>query len=168
MGLLLLAHMVLRHPETTLLCAGINLIPFETFFIITAATTGGALSNFGQYRPMHRLGFCLSVLGSSLNIMLSRTTPTAAWVIFQMIDAIGRGLLLPTVLPAIIASLSDSDTASATGMYSFSRSFGLAWGVTIPGTIFSTRFDRYSSRISDTHIRQQLGNGRAYQSVSGS
>jgi hypothetical protein len=85
-----------------------------------------------------------------------------------MVDAIGRGLLLPTVLPAIMASLPDSDTATATGMYSFLRSFGFVWGVTIPGTIFNTQFDRHASRISDVKVRQELGNGRAYQSVSGS
>lgn len=54
-----------------------------------------------------------------------------------MIDAIGRGLLLPTVLPAIMASLPDSDTASATGLYSFLRSFGFVWGITIPGIILT-------------------------------
>ncbi|KAF2802039.1 putative macrolide phosphotransferase k [Mytilinidion resinicola] len=154
--------------ETTPLRAGINFIPFEAFLIITAAVAGGMLSRFGHYRPIHLLGFCLGMIGPGLNIMLSRSTPKAVWVVFQMIDAIGRGLLLPTVLPAIMASLPDSDTAAATGMYSFLRSFGFVWGVTIPGTIFNAQFDRHASRISDATVRQELGSGRAYQYVSGS
>jgi EmrB/QacA subfamily drug resistance transporter len=154
--------------ETTPLRAGIYFIPFEAFLIVAAAVAGGLLSQFGHYRPMHLIGFGLGLIGPGLNIMLSRTTPKAVWVVFQMVDAIGRGLLLPTVLPAIMASLPDSDTAAATGMYSFLRSFGFVWGVTIPGTIFNTQFDRHASRISDMKVRQELGSGRAYQSVSGS
>jgi EmrB/QacA subfamily drug resistance transporter len=152
---------------TTPLRAGINFIPFEAFLIVTAAIAGGLLSKFGQYRPMHFIGFGCSVVGPGLNIMLSRGTPKAVWVVFQMVDAIGRGLLLPTVLPAIMAALPDADTASATGMYSFLRSFGFVWGITIPGTIFNTQFDRLASAISDGRVRQELGSGRAYQSVSG-
>lgn len=154
--------------EMTPLRAGINFIPFEAFLIVTAVAAGGILSKFGYYRPMHFLGFCFSMMGPGLNTMLSRSTPKAVWVVFQMIDAIGRGLLLPTVLPAIMASLPDSDTAAATGMYSFLRSFGFVWGVTIPGTIFNAQFDRHASRISDLKVHQDLGRGRAYQSVSGS
>jgi hypothetical protein len=98
--------------------------------------------------------------------MLSCTTLKAVWVVFQMVDAIGRGLLLPTVLPAIMASLPRSNIVAATGMHSFLRSFGFVWGVTIPGTTFNTQFDCHASRIRDVKVRQELGSGRAYQSVS--
>ncbi|KAF4630703.1 hypothetical protein G7Y89_g7434 [Cudoniella acicularis] len=147
--------------------AGINFIPYETFLIMTAAGAGAILTKLGHYRPMHLLGFCLSIIGPGLNIMLSPTTPKAVWVIFQMVDAVGRALLLPTVLPAIMASLPDSDVASATGMYAFLRSFGFVWGITIPGIIFNTQFKRHSSLISDLSVRQELSGGRAYQFVGG-
>ncbi|KAF7942115.1 hypothetical protein BELL_0603g00080 [Botrytis elliptica] len=110
---------------------------------------GGILSKFGHYRPLHLVGFVLSILGPGLNIMLSNTTPKVSWVIFQMVDAIGQGILLPTVLPAIMASLPDSD------------------GITIPGIVFNAQFDRYSNRISDPAVRQELAGGRAYQFVTG-
>jgi MFS family permease len=152
---------------TSPLKAGIYFIPFEAFLIIIAAVAGGILSKLGHYRPLHLLGFSLSILGPGLNIMLTATTPKITWVVFQALDAIGRAFLLPTVLPAVLASLSDKDTASATGMYSFLRSFGFIWGVTIPGIIFNTQFDRHSSRISDAQIRQEMGGGRAYERVSG-
>ncbi|KAJ8069256.1 hypothetical protein OCU04_002920 [Sclerotinia nivalis] len=152
---------------TSPLRAGIDFIPYEAFLIVTAATGGGILSKFGHYRPLHLIGFCLSIIGPGLNIMLSSTTPKVSWVIFQMVDAIGRGLLLPTVLPAIMASLPDSDVATATGMYSFLRSFGFIWGITIPGIIFNAQFDRHSKLISDPTVRQEMTGGRAYQSISG-
>ncbi|KAF7888305.1 uncharacterized protein EAF02_002846 [Botrytis sinoallii] len=152
---------------TSPLRAGTNFIPYEAFLIVTAGMAGGILSKFGHYRPLHLVGFVLSILGLGLNIMLSNTTPKVSWVIFQMVDAIGRGILLPTVLPAIMASLPDSDVATATGLYSFLRSFGFIWGITIPGIIFNAQFDRYSNRISDPAVRQELAGGRAYQFVSG-
>ncbi|KAF1951800.1 MFS general substrate transporter [Byssothecium circinans] len=152
---------------TTPLRAGIYFIPFEAFLIVIAAVAGGILSKLGHYRPLHLIGFCLSILGPGLNIMLTATTPKVTWVVFQAVDAIGRAFLLPTVLPAVLASLSDEDTAAATGMYSFLRSFGFVWGITIPAIIFNTQFDRYSSRISNAQIRQEMGSGRAYERVSG-
>lgn len=96
-----------------------------------------------------------------------RTNYNKTWVVFQMLDAIGRGSLLPTVLPAIMASLPDSDVASATGIYSFLRSFGFVWGITIPGIIFNAQFDRYSTIITDPGVRQQMSGGQAYQLVGG-
>ncbi|KAF7950962.1 uncharacterized protein EAE97_002514 [Botrytis byssoidea] len=138
---------------TSPLRAGTNFIPYEAFLIVTAGMAGGILSKFGHYRPLHLIGFVLSILGPGLNIMLSNTTPRVSWVIFQMVDAIGRGILLPTVLPAIMASLPDSEVATATGVDSFLRSFGFIWGITIPGIIFNAQFDRYSIRISDPAVR---------------
>ena len=145
--------------------AGINFVPYEAFLIMTAAGAGAILTKFGHYRPMHLLGFCLSIIGPGINIMLSPSTPKAVWVIFQLVDAVGRALLLPTVLPAILASLPESDVASATGMYAFLRSFGFVWGITVPGIIFNTQFDRHSSRISNSSVSHELRGGRAYQFV---
>lgn len=147
--------------------SGIYFIPYEAFLIVAAAVAGEILTKFGHYRPLHLLGFCLSILGPGLNILLTRTTPKVSWVIFQMVDAIGRALLLPTVLPAIMASLEESDVASATGVYSFLRSFGYIWGITIPGIIFNAEFGRHITLISDSAVREVMVNGRAYQSVSG-
>jgi hypothetical protein len=152
---------------TSPLRAGINFIPFEAFLIVTAAVAGGLLTKFGYYRSLHLAGFVLSTLGPGLNLLLSDSTSTVAWVWFQIVDSIGRGLLLPTVLPAIMASLPDSDAAAITGMFSFLRSFGFVWGITIPGIIFNAQFDRNAHRISDMGVRQTMQNGRAYQFVSG-
>jgi len=56
--------------------------------------------------------------------------------------------------------------ASATGMYAFLRSFGFVWGITVPGIIFNTQFDRHLSRISNSSVSHELRGGRAYQFVN--
>jgi MFS family permease len=152
---------------TTPLRSGINFIPFQVFLIIIAVVAGGLLTKFGLYRPLHFLGFALGILGIGLNIMLSRRTSTPVWVVFQAIQASGQALLTPTILPAILASLSEADVAAATGVYSFLRSFGWVWGLTLPGVIFDSRFNYRSSQISDAETRQTLQNGGAYEAAGG-
>lgn len=151
--------------KTSPLRAGINTLPYLAFLIPTAAIAGVLLSKFGHYRPLHFLGFCLSILGPALNLLLSSSTATGVWVVFQMVDSIGRALLFPTVLPSILAALPETDVATATGMYSFLRSFGFVWGFTIPGIIFNDQFD--PSGISDATVRHTLSGGRAYQFANG-
>lgn len=73
---------------------------------------------------------------------------------------------MPTVLPAMLSSLNESDVAAATGMYSVLRSFGFIWGADIPGIILNAPFDRFANRISDPQARQTLSHGRAYQFTS--
>jgi hypothetical protein len=85
----------------------------------------------------------------------------------QIADAVGRSFLLPTLLPAVLASLPEKDVASATGMYSFFRSFGYVWGITIPSIMFKNRFDVVSYQISDPAVRSALGGGRASELSTG-
>ncbi|KAF2828618.1 major facilitator superfamily MFS_1 [Ophiobolus disseminans] len=106
---------------TSPLKAGIYFIPFEAFLLTTAVVAGGLLTKLGHYRPLHLVGFVLSTLGPGLNILLSDSTPKVVWVWFQIVDSIGRGILLPTTLPAIMASLPDSDAAAITGIDSAVR-----------------------------------------------
>jgi MFS family permease len=153
---------------TTPMRSGVNFIPFQIFLIVMAVVAGGLLTKFGSYRPLHLLGFSLSILGIGLNITLSRHTSTPVWVVFQAICASGQALLTPTILPAILASLSEADVAAATGVYSFLRSFGWVWGLTLPGVIFDSRFGYSSGQISDAAVRQTLQHGKAYEAAGSS
>lgn len=152
---------------TSPLRSGINFIPFQVFLIVIAVVAGVLLTKYGLYRPLHFIGFSLGMLGTGLNTTLSRQTSTPVWVVYQAIYASGQALLTPTILPAILASLSEADVAAATGVYSFLRSFGWVWGLTIPGVIFDSRFDHSSSHISDAEIRHTLQNGGAYEAAGG-
>lgn len=105
-------------------------------------------------------------LGFGLNILLGAGDSTVKWVCLIAVNAVGLGALLPTMLPAILASLPETDTAAGTGVYSFLRSFGYIWGVTIPATIFNASFSHYSYQISNLDTRQNLSRGKAYQYVN--
>jgi MFS family permease len=153
--------------QTSPLGAGIKYIAFEAFLIPAAGVSGQLVTKTGHYRLIQFVGFTLLTLGFGLNILLDAATSTVKWVCLIAVNAVGLGLLLPTMLPAILASLPEGDVAIGTGVYSFLRSLGYIWGVTAPATIFNASFDRFSWKISNMGLQQSLGRGKAYQYVSG-
>ncbi|KHO10742.1 peptide synthetase [Metarhizium robertsii ARSEF 23] len=132
-----------------------------------SAVVGIILSKTGRYCPLHAVGFVLSTLGPGLNVLLDKDTHAGVWAMLQIADAVGGSFLLPTLLPAVLASLPEKDVASTTGMYSFLPSFGYVWDITIPSITFQNRFDAVSYQISDPAVRCALGGGRASELSTG-
>ena len=68
------------------------------------------------------------------------------------------------MLPALLASLTDKDTAVATATWGFMRSFGVLWGVAIAGTVYTNRAAQLarSGTISDTTVAALFMTGGAY------
>lgn len=144
--------------------SGVQLLPTVLFLIPFAATGGKLVARFGRYRPIHLAGYATMVVGFGLFSIFSATSPTAAWVIYQAIEAAGAGLIIPALLPAVQAPFSDADTALATSTWAFVRSFGLVWGATIPAAIFNNRVDQLArGRIRDPTVLSLLTGGQAYQ-----
>ncbi|KAI1133308.1 putative transporter [Nemania abortiva] len=146
----------------TPLISGVDVLPFSLFTIPSAMLAGGFVSKFGQYKPLHWAGFGLVSIACGLFSLLDANTNTAAWVFFQIFVAVGLGFILTSVLPAVCAPLGEEDVAVANGTFSFIRSFGFIWGITLPSIIFNDRFDRLSPRIQDTDLRLRLTGGAAY------
>ncbi|KAJ8133117.1 hypothetical protein O1611_g505 [Lasiodiplodia mahajangana] len=152
---------------TTVLESGTFFLPFAIGLLATAVVSGILLSHFGAYRPLHAVSFALSALGFGLLAgLLDADTSKAVWVILELITAAGLGLIMSVLLPAIMAGLPESDVASSSATYSFIRTFGYIWGVTIPGIIFNAVFDSNIDHISDPSLREQLRGGAAYAFAS--
>ena len=144
------------------LLSGVYVLPFSLFMIPSAMAAGILLSKLGQYKPIHWAGFALASIGFGLFSILDANSHRAAWVCFQIIASVGLGLILTSILPAICAPLSEEDVATANGTFSFLRSFGFIWGITLPSIIFNSQFNHYSQRISDGSLRSELTGGAAY------
>lgn len=143
--------------------AGIELLPTILFMIPAAITAGGLISKFGRYRPIQHVGFALMVIGFGLLTLLKANATTAQWVGYQLASAAGTGLVLPVLLPAVQASLTEEDTALSTSTWAFIRSFGLIWGATIPTAAFDNRYNSLLYRITDPAVAEQLANGKSYE-----
>jgi hypothetical protein len=95
--------------------------------------------------------------------MIGKQTSIAEWAVFQIITALGIGMVIDTLLPAFQAPASEADQATATSAWSFIRAFGAIWGVAIPAAIFNNSIDGNLDKVSDPRARQLLGGGGAYQ-----
>lgn len=89
---------------------------------------------------------------------------TGAWVSFQIVESFGAGLGIGAMLPALLAPLTDKDTALATATWGFMRSFGVLWGVAIAGTTYTTRTAQLArgGAISDAVVAAKFMAGGAY------
>jgi EmrB/QacA subfamily drug resistance transporter len=143
--------------------AGVQLLPTILILVPFAAVGGGVMSKLGRYRPLHHVGFALLTVGMGLLALLDEHSNTGSWVGFQIVSSAGAGIMIPTLLPAVLAPLTESDTALATATWAFLRSFGQVWGTAIAAAVFNNRFDQVSGRITDEAIREQVGGGQAYQ-----
>lgn len=149
---------------SSVLRSGVNFLPFAIGTLSFAIIGGILLSTFGKYRPLHAASFALSAIGLGLFTILSPSK--ARWAIFQLIASAGSGITLSTLLPAIMAGLAEPDVAAAAAVYSFIRTFGYIWGVTMPSIIFNAVFNKNLHLISSRSLRNQLRDGAAYSFAS--
>ena len=147
--------------------SGVQMLPTVIMLMVFGAIGGGAMQKFGRYRPFHHAGFALMTIGFGTFTLLDNRSSTAMWIVFQIIFAAGTGLSIGTLLAAAQAELSEADSATATGIWAVSRSFGTIWGITISAVIFNNRFARLSMRISDPAVRMLLSGGQAYEHATG-
>jgi len=145
------------------LISGVGTLPIFGGSLIFALVGGAILSKTGRYKPIHLAGFVPLTIAFGLFSLLDFKSSTAAWVCFELIWAIGSGLLVAILLPAMQAPLDESLVATATGLWSFMRYFGCIWGVTIPSAIFNNECRRLAFRVSDAAVAGKLTGGQAYQ-----
>lgn len=145
------------------LMSGVDTLPFNVLLMPAAMVSGALMSKTGTYRPLHTVAYVLLSIGLGLSSMLDATSSIAEWAIFQIILALGLGCTFVTLLPAIQSALPESDVATATATYSFFRSFGFIWGVTIPSLILDSHINNGLSSVDDANVRDQLAGGGAYQ-----
>ncbi|KAK8869058.1 major facilitator superfamily protein [Apiospora arundinis] len=146
--------------------SGIMILP-TILALLPAAIAGGLLlTKFGRYKPLLVVAFALLVIGFGLFSFLDEHSGTGAWVGFQVIESVGAGLAIPTLLPALLAPLTDADTALATGTWAFMRSFGVVWGVAIAGTVFNNRAVQLAPAIGNATVAAGFEAGGAYQAAT--
>lgn len=143
--------------------AGVQLLPTILMLVPSAVIGGVLMSKVGRYMPIHYVGYTLMIIGFGLLTLLDKDSGTGKWVGFQIVEGFGSGLIIPTLLPALMAPLAESDTAVAAATWAFLRSFGLTWGTAIPAAIFNNRFDQLAGTIEDPTLRAALSGGRAYE-----
>ncbi|RYP05315.1 hypothetical protein DL764_003913 [Monosporascus ibericus] len=144
--------------------SGLQILATVLSILPAAGIGGGLMTKLGLYKPIHYVSWAVTLVGLGLFTLLDRDSSTGDWVGFQIVYSMGAGMLIPTLLPALLAPLSESDTALATATWSFVRSFGMTWGTAIPAAIFNTRSDELAPKlIHDATLRAEISGGQAYE-----
>lgn len=101
-----------------------------------SVAVGTLITRWGYYRWAIASGWLFATLGTGLTISWDHGTSTAAWVIELIVLGLGHGLLLNALNTASQAASQPGDEGAAVAMYAFQRSFGMAIGVGIGGSVF--------------------------------
>ncbi|KAJ3532470.1 hypothetical protein NM208_g8420 [Fusarium decemcellulare] len=152
--------------STTVSDSGVYFLPVAIGSLFFAVVGGVVLSKFGVYRIIHATSFALAMVGFGLFTLLDDNTSKVAWAFYELILVAGLGMTISTLLPAILAGLPESDVASASAVFSFIKTFGFTWGVTVPSVMFMAVFNDNLADISSSALRDQLKDGRAYSFAS--
>ncbi|KAH8597479.1 major facilitator superfamily domain-containing protein [Bisporella sp. PMI_857] len=136
--------------EVSPLNSGVYYLPFALAIIPFGGLGAAFISKTGQYIPLHGIGFALSAIGTGTLSTLNASSSLGAWIGFQIIASGGSGLVFTSTLISTLAPLPEEDVAVATGTYSFVRSFGFVWGLTISSVVFNSQIDSL------------MANGQAY------
>ncbi|KAF4629175.1 hypothetical protein G7Y89_g8972 [Cudoniella acicularis] len=94
--------------------SGVQLLPTVIFTVPFAIVAGAWTTATGKYKPPLILGFAFMTLGIGLFTTLDASSSMGAWVGYQVIAAIGTGLVITPSLPAAQAALPESDVAAST------------------------------------------------------
>lgn len=148
--------------------SGLQVLPTTLIIVAVAAIGGPLLTYWGRYKPLHIIGFSCMTVGLGLCITLKQSTPVGAWLLFQFLVALGSGVVVPCMLPAVQAALPDSATGQSAGSWAFLRGTGSLFGVALPGALFNMQFTRYLPHISSEAARAQLAHGQSYQRATSS
>ena len=87
--------------------SGLQILP-TVFAILPGAAIGGQImSKLGRYKPIHYASWPLMLIGIGLFASLDSESHTGEWASFQIIYSLGTGMLVPTLLPALLAPLNE-------------------------------------------------------------
>ncbi|KAI9764988.1 MAG: hypothetical protein M1840_007910 [Geoglossum simile] len=116
--------------------SGVAIFP-QTFTVAPMSIIiGFTVAITGYYRWALWLGWCLTVAGMGLLVLLDVSTSIPAWIFLNLVSGTGTGILFSAMAYSIQASSPPTDQAFAVSLYSFFRAFGQSLGVAVGGVIF--------------------------------
>lgn len=140
---------------------GTSALPATVALVPASIIVGVLITRFGRFRWAVWSGWVVTTLGHGLMIMWDENTSTPAWAAILVIVGVGHGLILNAQNFATQAIALPGDEAQAAAMYAFLRSFGMALGVGVGGSVFQNvmmiRLDDYGlpdtiARNAETYI----------------
>ncbi|KAJ7279698.1 iron permease [Mycena rebaudengoi] len=101
-------------------------------FVVAA----GAIITLSQkYRVVNWAGWCITIVAFGLLSTIKSDSVTGMWVGYQLVVALGIGVVVISPVFPLLAPLPPDRAAAALSLFSFTRLFFQTWGITISSTI---------------------------------
>ncbi|KAK4133710.1 hypothetical protein BT67DRAFT_404167 [Trichocladium antarcticum] len=106
--------------------------------LFMAVVAGALVERTGYVIPFAMLAGTIGAVSNGLYSTFSPTTPTAQWVVYQVLNGIGRGFGMQMPVLAVQAALNPADIPIGMSVVVFTQSLGIAIVLAASDTIFQT------------------------------
>ncbi|KAI9066141.1 MFS general substrate transporter [Trametes sanguinea] len=122
--------------------SSVNLFATALVMAPSAIVCGIIVKKTNKYRPANYVGWVLIMVGFGLLSLLKADSSTAEWAGYQVITAIGVGIIWASTVFPILAPISVTRFAAALAFYNFCRTFSQTWGISITASILQNELKR--------------------------
>ena len=118
--------------------AGLALLPLAGTAFLVAGALGGKMQEVGPARPIAGGMLLIGVGGLLLNLVQADSS-WPALLPGLIVTGFGVGLSIPPLTSAALAAVPPERSGMASGVVNTARQLGLAFGVAVLGTVFTSR-----------------------------
>lgn len=146
----------------TALEAAVRLLPFIIVFVFFVMFAGGLLPVVGRYAPWYFPASILMIIGGAFMYRVKPTTHTAAIYGFEVLIAIGVGLIFQTGYSVAAAKVAPEDVPASIGFINVAQIGSTGISLSIAGAIFQNLGYHYlrealaSYNFSEASLRSAL------------
>ncbi|KAF7355665.1 MFS domain-containing protein [Mycena sanguinolenta] len=122
--------------------SSVDFLPVTLITAPFAFFAGASISIIQKYRGVNVVGWAVTIVGIGLFSTLREDSSVGKWVGYQIIAAIGTGILYSAPAFPLLAPLPINRAASGLALFTFTRSFFQTWGITISSTILQNMLEK--------------------------
>jgi len=138
------------------LTSGSLILPATLTEACVGIVTGVIVHQTGQYVRLIYIGVVILTLGNGLYINLNTSSSIGQIIAYEIVAAIGTGLLFQPPLIAIQAQVHPKDTATATATLGFIRNLATSLSIVIGGVVFQNGMDSKVATLLDSGLSSNL------------
>ncbi len=120
--------------------SGLLLAPMMFGLVAASTYTGKTVGKLGTYRWFPPVSMAVAALAA---VLLSTMTADTSWllvILYSVVLGVGSGLSMPVFMIAVQGAAPPRHIGAATASVTFSRLVGAAFGVSVFGSVFASRF----------------------------
>ncbi|KAH8732044.1 putative MFS transporter [Phaeosphaeriaceae sp. PMI808] len=136
--------------------SGYLIVPITLTQAVIAIGAGLIVHKTGRYLELIWIGVTLLTLGNGLYINLDTASPLGTIIVFQIVAAMGAGLLFQPPLIALQALVPPQKTASATATLGLVRNLSTSIAIVVGDVIFSSGMKSRSSELLGKGMPENL------------